>query len=142
MSDKRPCSACRRWFTKDPRVRTRQHVCGRPECVAARNKRACASWRKANPDQVIASRLRWKLPKSPPDPPEVVVLDPIRHFTPAVVRHVMGVKAAVVLGELAKVLLYVARHEMPPVAKVRPCRTPKVLASVMRHETASPPAPP
>lgn len=142
MLDKRPCSECRRWFTKDPRVRTRQRVCGRPECVSAANKRACAEWRLANPDKVIAGRLRRKLPKAPPDPPEVVVLDPMRHFSPAVVRHVMGLKATVVLEEIAKVLLCIARHERPPKATVQRARVPKVLPDAARHETAGPRAPP
>lgn len=123
-SDKRPCSVCRRWFTKDARVRGRQHVCGRPECVAARNKRACAEWRKANPDKVIAGRLRRDLPKVPPDPPEVVVLDPMRHFSPSVVRHVIGAKETVLLEEVATFLVCVARHERPPKVPVRPQRTP------------------
>jgi hypothetical protein len=51
------------------------------------------------------------------DPPEVVLLDPMRHFNGDVVRHVMGLEATVVLEEVAKVLVYIARHEMPP--KVR-----------------------
>lgn len=142
MSDKRPCSECRRWFTKDPRVRVRQHVCGRPECHAANNKRSCAAWRKANPDKVITSRLRRRLPKAPPDPPEVVVLDPMRHFSPTVVRHVMGLKETVVLEEVAKVLLCIARHERPPKVTVRRARVPKVLSDPARHETAGPRAPP
>ncbi len=142
MSDKRPCSECRGWFTKDPRVRRRQHTCGRPECVAAANKRACAEWRIANPDKVIASRLRRKLPKAPPDPPEVVILDPIRHFSPSVVRHVMGLKESVVLAEVAKVLVFIARHGTPPKVKVRAARAPRVLAEAARHETAEARPPP
>lgn len=142
MSDKRPCSECRKWFTKDPRVRTRQHLCGRQECVTAANKRACAEWRAAHPDQVIASRLRRKLPKAPPDPPEAVSLDPMRHFSPSVVRHVMGLKESVVLAEVARVLLFIARHGMPPKVKVRTPRAPRVLAEAGRHETAEARAPP
>ena len=133
VAGKRPCSECKRWFTKDPRVGSRQHVCDRSECRAARNRRACADWRRENPEKVIASRLRRKLPKAPPDPAEVVLLDPMRHFSPAVVRHVMGLKEMVVLEEVAKVLVYVARHGMPPKAKVRTARTAKVLRDAARH---------
>lgn len=89
MAGKRPCSECKRWFTKDPRVGNRQHLCHRPECRAARNRKACSDWRRENPDKVIASRLPHRLPKVRPDPPEVVLLDPMRHFSPSVVRHVM-----------------------------------------------------
>lgn len=142
MADKRPCSECGRWFTKDPRARNRQRVCERPECRKARNKRACFDWRTRHPDKVVASRLRRKLPKAPPDPPEVVVLDPMRYFSPAVVRHVMGLKKMVVIEEVAKVLLCIARHERPPKVTVRRVRVPKVLPDAARHETAAPRAPP
>ena len=141
MSEKRPCSECRKWFIKDPRARKRQHVCGRPDCVAASNKRACVAWRIANHDKVIASRLRRKLPKHPPDPPEAVVLDPLRHFSTGVVRHVMGLKESVVISEVAKVLLFIVRHGMPPITKVRPVGSLKVLTAPVRHETADARAP-
>lgn len=141
VAGKRPCSECKRWFTKDPRVGSRQRVCGRPECLVARNKRACADWRRDNPDRVIASRLRRKLTKAPPDPPEVVVLDPMRHFSSVVVRHVMGLKASVVLDEVAKVLVCIARHERPPKVKVRAQQVSRVLRYAARHETAVPRGP-
>ncbi len=142
MADKRPCSQCGRWFPKEPRAGKRQHVCDRPECQQARNKQACRDWRRNNPDKVIASRLRRALPKVPPDPTAVVVLDPMRHFSPTVVRHVMGLKETVVLEEVAKVLLCIARHEMPPNVTVRPERVPKVLPVAARHETACAQGPP
>lgn len=142
VAGKRPCSECKRWFTKDPRVGNRQHLCHRPECRAARNRKACSDWRRENPDKVIASRLRRRLPKVPPDPAEVVLLDPMRHFSPSVVRHVMGRKVTVVLEEVAKVLVHIARHEMPPKAKVRAVRTAKVPRASARQETAPARAPP
>lgn len=40
MSDKRPCSECRRWFTKDTRVSKRQRPCGRPEPRAVSSRSA------------------------------------------------------------------------------------------------------
>jgi hypothetical protein len=134
VAGKRPCSECKRWFTTDPRIGSRQHVCPRPECRAARNRRACADWRRENPDKVIAGRLRRKLPKTPPDPVEVVLLDPMRHFSPAVVRHAMGQKETVVLEEVAKVLVHIARHGMPPKVAVRTARTTKVPQASARHE--------
>lgn len=127
MSDSRPCAICKRRFTKDRRVGARHRVCGRPECRSALNKRACAAGRAANPDQVIAGRLRRALPKTPPDPVAVVLLDPIRHFEPPVVRHVMGVKGAVLLCELSKVLVRLARHEMQLKMVVQPEKVVEVL---------------
>ena len=142
VAGKRPCAECKRWFTQDPRVGKRQRVCDRSECRAARNRQACADWRRKNPDNVIASRLRRTLPKVPPDPPEAVLLEPMRHFSPAVVRHVMGPKAVVVLEEVAKVLVFIARHETPPKAKVRAVRSVNVLGDAARHETAAAGPPP
>lgn len=142
LSDRRPCSQCKRWFTKDARVRHRQHVCGQPECVASRNREACATWRRENPEKVIAARLLRILPKTPPDPPEAVLLDPMRHFSPEAVRHVMGLKETVVLVELAKVLICLARHERPPKVTVKGDIAPKVLPKPARRETARERAPP
>jgi|SRR3990170_6000920 len=142
MGTSRPCAVCRRRFEVDPRVGKRHRVCDSEACRAARNKRACADWRRRHPDEVKASRLRRKLPREPPDPPEVVLLDPMRHFNPEVVRHEMGVEVAVVLEEVAKVLVHIARHEMPPKPPVRREKSRKVLVSAARHETAEIPAPP
>lgn len=142
MSDKRPCSVCKRWFAKDPRVGDRHRTCDRHECQTVAGRRASAKWRRENPESVIAGRLRRKLPKSPPDPPEVAVLDPMRHFSPTVVRHVMGVKESVLLEEVAKVLVSIARHEMPPKIKVKGSVARKVLQSAARHETDAARAPP
>jgi hypothetical protein len=142
MSTKRPCAICRRWFTIDPRVGKRHRVCDADACQTARNKRSCTNWRKQHPDAVKAARVRRKLPKTPPDPPEVVLLDPMRHFDPRVVRHEMGVEAAVVLEEIAKVLAHLARHEMPPKPRVGRARPPKVVTSAARHETAEARPPP
>jgi hypothetical protein len=142
MADKRPCAICGRWFTKDPRVGTRHRVCATAECRAARNRKACASWRASHPDEVKASRLRRKLPKVPPDPPEAVLLAPMRHFSPRVVRHVMPVEVVVVLEEVAKVLVHIARHEMPPKVKLREAVPRKVLPRDARHETDAARGPP
>jgi hypothetical protein len=142
MAKKRPCAMCRRWFEVDPRVGKRHRVCDREACQATRNKRACADWRRAHPDEVEAARLRRKLPKAPPDPAEVVLLDPMRHFEARVVRHEIGVKVAVVIEEAAKVLLNLARHEMPPKPRLGRARRPKVLAPAGRHETVEARPPP
>lgn len=142
MATKRPCAICRRWFEVDPRVGKRHRVCDAASCQASRNKRSCADWRERHPDEVKAARLRRKLPKAPPDPPEAVLLDPMRHFDPRVVRHEIGVEVAVVLEEAAKVLSHLARHEMPPKPGPGRGRSPKVPLVAARHETAQAPAPP
>lgn len=142
MGTSRPCAVCRRRFEVDPRVGKRHRVCGDEPCRTEWNKRSCASWRKRHPDEVKAARLRRKLLKAPPDAPEAVLLDPMRHFEPRVVRHEIGVEAAVVLEEAAKVLVHLARHEMPPKPRLGRARPPKVLAPGARHETAEARPPP
>jgi hypothetical protein len=142
MATTRPCAICRRWFEVDPRVGKRHRVCGREACPASRNKRACAKWRAEHPDEVKATRLRKKLPKQEPDPPEVVLLDPMRHFAPSVVRHAIGVEAKVVLEEVAKVIVALARHERPPKPRVQRPEIPRVPPPAARQETAPGPAPP
>lgn len=119
MATTRPCAICRRWFEVDPRVGKRHRVCGGEACRASRNKRACAKWRAEHPDEVKATRIRKKLPKQEPDVPEVVLPDPMRHFDPSVVRHAIGVEAKVVLEEVSKVIVALARHERAPKPRVQ-----------------------
>lgn len=142
MATSRPCTICRRWFEVDARVGKRHRVCGRAACRASRNKRACAKWRSEHADEVKAARIRKRLAKSEPDPPEVVLLDPMRHFDPDAVRHVIGLEVKVVLEEVAKVILSLARHEMPPKPRVQRAEAPRVLPVATQHETAPGPAPP
>lgn len=139
---KRPCAICRCWFEVDPRVGKRHRVCAKAACQKARNQRACAKWRAEHPDEVVAARIRRRLPKAVADPREVVLLDPMRHFDPRVVRHVMGVKAQVVLEESAKVVLALARHEMPAKPGVDRRRSPEVPPSGARQPTDEARAPP
>lgn len=142
MADKRPCAICGCWFTKDPRAGPRHRVCAKPECQAERNRRACADWRRRHPDDVKASRVRGKLTKVPVDPAEVVVLSPMRHFSLPAVRHVVGAEMTVVLEELAKVLIHIARHEVPPKVQGHPASSRKVLPPAARHDTDTARAPP
>lgn len=142
MADKRPCAICGCWFVKDPRAGARHRVCAKPECQAERNRRACVAWRRRHPDDVKAGRIRGKLAKTPPDPADVVVLAPMRHFSLPAVRHVVGAETAVVLEELAKVLIHIARHEVPPKVTVRPAPSRKVLPRAARHDTDAARPPP
>ena len=54
---KRPCSICRQWFVPEPRVRNRQHACGKPECQASRRQKTQASWRRRNRGYALARRI-------------------------------------------------------------------------------------
>ena len=54
---KRPCSICRQWFRPEPRVRNRQHACGKPECQALRRQKTQASWRRRNRGYALARRI-------------------------------------------------------------------------------------
>src|SRR5450755_1370376 len=54
---KRPCSICRQWFLPEPRVRNRQHACGKPECQASRRQNTQASWRRRNRGYALARRI-------------------------------------------------------------------------------------
>jgi len=54
---KRPCSICRQWFLPEPRVKSRQHACGKPECQASRRRKTQASWRRRNRGYAAAWRI-------------------------------------------------------------------------------------
>ena len=135
MSQRRPCRICKRWFEVDPRVGPRHRTCGEASCRAEQNRRACKKWRQDHPDQVIARRLRQRLPADPAPTPAEVSANPLRQFDPEVVRHVIGVEMRVLLEELLKVLLRVVRHEMPPRVPESPARSAKVLPLEPRLET-------
>lgn len=52
---KKPCSICRKWFTPDRRVGSRQKTCS-DECRKERRRRKQAEWREKNPEYFKA---RW-----------------------------------------------------------------------------------
>ena len=65
MARKRPCRICRCWFLPHPRAGPRQQVCSRPECQRERHRRACADWRRRNPDYDAEDRVmcrNWREP--------------------------------------------------------------------------------
>jgi hypothetical protein len=66
----------------------------------------------------------------------------MRQFDAKVVRHVVGVEMEVVLEEIAKVILTLARHGVPPKIHVRRGKLAEVPRSVPRHERAVAQAPP
>jgi hypothetical protein len=54
---KKPCSICRKWFTPDHRVGTRQKTCSE-ECREERRRRKQAEWRRKNPEYFTSRRLK------------------------------------------------------------------------------------
>lgn len=142
MADRRPCRICRCWFDVDPRAGRRHTVCGAEACQRARSQRASARWRKRNPDKVKAYRLRGRLAADPPPAAEVAVLDPIAAFDEVAVRHAVGVEVSVVIEQVAKVILSLARHGVLPKWRLRGRDSPKVPPPGARHETAAARAPP
>lgn len=139
---KRPCRICRRWFEPDPRAGARQRVCSSPECQRQRNQRACASWRARHPDAVAASRLRKRLIPAVPEDPAAVVVSPMRYFDGDTVRHAVGVKVLVLLEEVAKVIVCIARHGVPPKMRGKGSESTKVIPSTARHEIDAAPGEP
>jgi hypothetical protein len=142
MPDRRPCRICRRWFDVDPRAGSRHRVCGAEACQRARNQLACRRWREEHADDVVAYRLRERLPAEPPTAAEVVAVDPIRVFDARVVRHAVPVGTRVVLAQLAKVIVAVARHAVLPRTLAVRRLSRKVPPSRARHVTPDPRVPP
>jgi len=58
MQKRKRCIICRKLFWPDTRVGERQRACSRPECQKARRARTQTSWRRRNPDYLLAWRLR------------------------------------------------------------------------------------
>lgn len=135
----RPCSACRRWFTPDPRARGRQKVCKRAECKKERHRRACARWREANPDYDREDRLRRKV--RPADSAGSPGRSPPQMNWQAV-RDAVGLEVAVVIEEAGQMLLEQARDAVPaqvPATKGEPRQMPP---SVARDDMAASARPP
>ena len=122
MGSKRPCSVCRRWFTKNPRAK-QQRTCG-VECRRELHRRKCAAWRARHPDFDRENRLRDRVvkqktadaaaetppaAKTPPaiDPPPAA--DPLPRVLWPIARDAVGWKVAVVVEESAKVIVEWAR---------------------------------
>jgi hypothetical protein len=108
---KRPCSICRHWFYPDPRAGRRQHACGKPECQAARRKKAQARWRVRNPDYAAAYRLQRR--NSQPEPPEPLRLPaPLNQLPWDLAKDVIGAQAADFLGVMGGLLVRSAKDEI------------------------------
>lgn len=142
MAERRPCRICRRWFDVDPHAGRRHRVCGSEACQRERNRRSCRRWREEHPEEVATYRLLEVLPADPETAVGVVEIDPIRVFDAAAVRHAVPVGTRVVIGQLAKVVLSMARHGVVPKALGVRRRKRKVRPTPARHESAQPRPPP
>ena len=101
---KRPCSICRHWFRPDPRVGQRQHTCSKPECQAARRKKAQARWRAKNPDYAAGYRLqRRNAQLRAPEPLRVPA--PLNRLPWDVAKDEFGGKATDFLGVMSALLV-------------------------------------
>ncbi|TPV96475.1 MAG: hypothetical protein B7733_04565 [Myxococcales bacterium FL481] len=122
MVRKRPCRICKRWFQPNPRVGDRQKVCSNATCQRERHRRACAEWRRRNPDYDREERLRRKLrhdddagSSSAPDRGAHAAKRGLRL---AAVRDEMGLQAYVLIDEIAGLLRLETRDGVvlqPPV---------------------------
>lgn len=109
MLRKRPCRVCGRWFRPDARVGSRQHTCGLDDCQRERHRRACAAWRKSNPDYDREDRLRRRVRLSPTP---TAGGDPTAGIDWARARDEIGLQVAVIIEESGKVLGSWMRDEM------------------------------
>ena len=133
---KKPCSNCRKWFTPDRRVGTRQKTCSE-ECREERRRRTQAEWRRRNPEYFKARWLRERSRRAaeadqaaaqviedikagrPPTPPEK------RSRPPSVIRMVgelgrlpwqamqseIGIEVTDSIAVVAKVMLRLVQSE-------------------------------
>ena len=122
MVRKRPCRICRTWFQPDPRVGDRQKVCSNADCQRERHRRACADWRRRNPDYDREDRLRRKLRTDADTSAEsssgggARAAD--RGLRLDVVRDELGLQLYVLIDELAELLRLETRDgvlQQPPV---------------------------
>lgn len=117
MAGKRPCMICRRWFDPHPRAGPRQRACSKPECQRERHRRACADWRRRNPDYDAEDRLRRRVQAE--DGAAVLgsgssALDRPPGLQWDAVQDAVGLQVGVVIEEAAKVLAEWVRDAVAP----------------------------
>jgi hypothetical protein len=105
MGRKRPCRICRHWFRPHPRAGDRQHVCSRADCQRERHRRACQRWRQREAPAERAHRLRQRVRAELEERHEAVG----RRVSWDAVRDAVGLKVAVILEEISRLLEDVAR---------------------------------
>ena len=107
MQRARPCRICQKWFRPDPRVGSRQRVCGSVACQRERHRRACKAWHKRNPGYDREARLQRRLHRlsgSAAASTAAPVVSPMARLDWAAVRDAVGLEVTVVVEESVKVL--------------------------------------
>lgn len=101
----KPCTACRTWFTPNPRLGARQLTCGKPACRKALKQRRQKAWTKRNPDYWAGRRLREQLDRAkeldvvaPAQPPPAH----LRQIPADIVQAVMSPQAFVIISFLVR----------------------------------------
>jgi hypothetical protein len=110
MAKTRPCRICHVWFPPAARAGDRQHVCGKPECQQEWHRRNCAQWHERHPGYDQETRLRKRLTKA--TPVEERKADPLRAIDWDKAKAVVGLEAAVLIEEAAKVVVQGARDSV------------------------------
>jgi hypothetical protein len=115
MVHKRPCRICGKWFLPHPRAGDRQHVCGESSCQRERHRRACAGWRRREPDYDREDRLRRRLVRAPePGDAGGLLADPLCRVDWLAARDAVGLQVAVTIEESVRVLHQWARDAVGP----------------------------
>ena len=141
MGRKRPCRVCRKWFAAHPRAGGRQRTCGRAECQRERHRRACTQWHARHPDYDREGRLRERV-RVEAGPGEPLARDPLAEVAWEAARDAVGMEAAVIVEETAKVLTLWARDAVRAQAMGITRKLAKVLPLDARDAFASGAGPP
>ena len=117
LRKKRPCRACGKWFTPNPRLGDRQQTCGAKECQRKWHTRKCAEWNRKNPAYFKEIYLRGRLESFGSDPPAQSpssctswrINDPPRRTSPldlpqGVIQEVIGVKQLIIIEYIVRLL--------------------------------------
>ncbi len=117
LRKKRPCRACGKWFTPNPRLGDRQQTCGAMECQRKWHARKCAEWNRKNHAYFKEIYLRGRLESFGSDPPAQSpssctswrINDPPRRTSPldlpqGVIQEVIGVKQLIIIEYIVRLL--------------------------------------
>lgn len=136
MQRKRPCCVCRRWFSPDPRVGSRQRVCGEAACKEARERQRQAEWRRKNPEYFT----RWRMEERggrerPPDP--LRMRAPLSGLPWDLAQTEFGVQGADFIGHLGRLLLGGGKTQMVGYRVELKGKTDRVGGGVAKTEMAT-----
>lgn len=139
---KRPCAMCRKWFTVRLQSRTTQTVCGETSCQRERHRRACAAWHVQNPDYDKENRLRKRLQTALDEPARPPPKDELPREFWKVARDADSLELSVIVEEVGKVLVRLARDAVLRQVPATTRGSGKVLAESVRDGSDHGPAPP